>query len=114
MAHKHRMAPADLVASASEVTVQSLVRCIGALTQNPHEVILCGGGAKNIYLAMRLRKLLVPAGTVSIERFDIDATAKAGLTVAVLAAARLDGVPANIPAVTGATRAVLLGSITEV
>ena len=114
MAHKRRMAPADLVACASEVTVQSLIRCIGALTQNPHEVILCGGGAKNIYLAMRLRKLLLPAGTVSIERFDIDAPAKAGLTVAMLAAARLDDVPANIPAVTGAARAVLLGSITEV
>jgi anhydro-N-acetylmuramic acid kinase len=96
------------------LTARSIVQAIRGLTQNPHEVILCGGGARNITLAMRLRQLLVPAGTVSIERFDIDATAKEALSFAMLAAARLDGVPANVPQATGARRPALLGSVTEV
>lgn len=112
-ADKHRLAPPDLLATASELTVQSIAQAVAALTQRPHEVILCGGGAKNIYLAMRLRKLLLPAGTVSIERFDIDATAKEAMSFALLAAARLDDVPANIPQATGAARPALLGSVTQ-
>jgi len=106
--------PADLIATASELTVRSIVAAIGRLTENPHEVILCGGGAKNIYVAMRLRKLLVPASTISIERFDIDATAKEAVSFAMLAAARIDEIPSNVPQATGARRAVLLGSVTKV
>ncbi len=113
MGKKHRLGPADLVATASELTVRSIAGAIARLTQNPHEVILCGGGARNIYLAMRLRQLLTPASTISIERFDLDATAKEALSFAMLAAARIDGVPANIPQATGASGPALLGSVTE-
>jgi len=105
---------ADLLATASELTVQSIVAAIGRLTENPHEVILCGGGARNIYLAMRLRKLLVPASTISIERYDIDVTAKEAVSFAMLAAARIDRIAANVPQATGASRPVLLGSVVEV
>lgn len=114
MAERHRVEPADLVATASELTVRAAARAIAGLTQNPHEVVLCGGGARNIYMALRLRRLLTPASTVGIERFDIDATAKEAVSFAMLAAARIDGVPANVPAATGARRPALLGSITEV
>jgi anhydro-N-acetylmuramic acid kinase len=38
--------------------------------------------------------------------------AKEALAFALLAAATLDGVPSNVPSVTGAKRAVVLGSIT--
>lgn len=113
LAKHHRVSDASLVATASELTIRSIVLAIRGLTQNPHEVILCGGGARNIYLAMRLRQLLVPASTVSIDRFDIDVTAKEAVSFAMLAAARIDGVPANLPSATGATRPALLGSITE-
>jgi anhydro-N-acetylmuramic acid kinase len=38
--------------------------------------------------------------------------AKEALAFALLGAATLDGVPSNVPSVTGAKRAVILGSIT--
>jgi len=111
LARRHRLSPADLLATVSEATVAAIATAIGTLTERPHQVILCGGGAKNIYLAMRLRTLLSPASTVALERHDIDAPGKSALGAALLAAARLDGAPANIPAATGASQAVLLGSI---
>jgi anhydro-N-acetylmuramic acid kinase len=113
IADKHALSPAERICTASELTVRAIARAIGELTQNPHEVILCGGGARNIYMAMRLRAKLLPASTVAIERFDIDATAKEALSFAMLAAGRIDGVPANVPSATGASRPALLGSITE-
>ncbi len=112
LARRYRLGPADLLATVSEATVRSVAAAIGALTERPHEVILCGGGARNVYLAMRLRKLLSPTSTVAAERHDIDAPGKSAADAALLAAARLDGVPANIPAITGAGQPALLGDVT--
>jgi anhydro-N-acetylmuramic acid kinase len=42
----------------------------------------------------------------------VPADAKEALAFALLAAATLDGEPSNVPSVTGAKRAVVLGSIT--
>ncbi len=104
---------ADMISTATELTVRTVVRAIRAMTENPHDVLLCGGGTRNITLAMRLRAALTPASTVPVQRLDVDATALDALAAAVLAAARLDGVPTNIPQTTGAARAVLCGSLTE-
>ncbi len=42
----------------------------------------------------------------------ISGDAKEAVAFALLAAATLDGVPSNVPSVTGAKRSVVLGSIT--
>jgi anhydro-N-acetylmuramic acid kinase len=42
----------------------------------------------------------------------MDPTAREALAFALLGAATLDGVPANLPGATGAARAVVLGCIT--
>jgi anhydro-N-acetylmuramic acid kinase len=107
------IAGADLLATAVELTIETIVRAAAQLTQRPHEVILCGGGARNITLGIRLRDRLSPASTVAMERFDVDAASKDAFNAAALTAARLLNLPANIPQVTGARQAVRLGSITE-
>lgn len=112
-ARNQRISPPDLVATACELTVRLVERGIADLTQNPHEVILAGGGAKNIHLAMRLRQRLSPASTISAERLDFDATAWRAACYAILAAARLDRTAANVAQSTGADKAVVLGSLTE-
>ncbi len=110
MTAKHGVAPADLPATVAEMTVRAIVAAIDQLPENPHEVLLAGGGSRNIHLAMRLRRLLTPASTVGVERFDLDGPAKTALDAAVLAAARIDGIAGNVPATTGGKRAVL-GSV---
>ncbi len=101
----------DLLATALELTVQLITRAVDSLTQRPHEVILCGGGSRNITLGIRLRERLSPASTVALEWFDVDGASKDAFNAAALAAARLLEIPANIPQVTGAGKAVLLGGV---
>ncbi|NLF30489.1 MAG: hypothetical protein GX591_06340 [Planctomycetes bacterium] len=104
---------ADMISTATELTVRSVAQAVAAMTENPHDVLLCGGGTRNITLAMRLRSALTPASTVPVQRLDFDATALDAVAAAILAAARLDRVPTNIPQTTGAARPALCGSLTE-
>ncbi len=81
------------------------------------EIILCGGGAKNATLCRSLQSNL--AGDVQLassaitttDDYGIPAQAKECVSFAMLAAACVDRVPANLPQVTGAKRRVVLGQI---
>ena len=109
---KHGCGGADMLATAAELTARTVAQGVAAMTERPHEVILSGGGAMNIHLAGRIRRLLNPSGTVTVEKFGISMRAKNALCMAVLAAARLAGVSAHCPAATGAARQAVLGSVT--
>ncbi|HSW45748.1 MAG TPA: anhydro-N-acetylmuramic acid kinase [Phycisphaerae bacterium] len=77
------------------------------------EMILCGGGAKNPVLTGFLAECLRNVTIRPIDSFGIPAQAKEALSFAMLAAARVDGVPADLPRVTGATRPAVLGHLTS-
>lgn len=81
------------------------------------EIILCGGGAKNRTLVRQLTDL-VNGGRrrvtiTTTEDYGIAAQAKEGLSFAMMAAAFMDRVPANLPRVTGARRRVILGQVCD-
>ncbi|HPF39167.1 MAG TPA: anhydro-N-acetylmuramic acid kinase [Phycisphaerae bacterium] len=81
------------------------------------EVILCGGGHRNATLVRMLgeqlaaMELAAGARITSTDDYGIPAQAKEGLSFAMLAVARTDGAPANLPQVTGARQGVLLGNV---
>lgn len=83
------------------------------------EVILCGGGAANPVLIRMLTEELaqtfdVRVGEIAMTTMaehGIDPQAKECVSFAMLAAACMDGVPANLPQVTGARRRVVLGKL---
>ena len=84
------------------------------LPQLPDEVILCGGGADNPTLTRMLTEELASLNSPIIKRIDdfgIPNKSKEAASFAILAAATLDGIPANLPSVTGASRPTLLGTI---
>ncbi len=110
MAGKHRLDAAGLLTTVTELTARVAARDVLALTERPHEVILAGGGALNIHLAGRIRKLLSPCSTYTAERYGLDLRGHTATAAAMLAAARLDGFPAHCPRASGADEAVLLGS----
>lgn len=111
MARKHRCGGADLAATVTELPARSVAEAVLLLTERPHQVVLSGGGARNITLARRLREILSPSSTVTSEKFGVPAAAHQAVACAVLAAARLDGVQAHCYPATGARRAVTLGAI---
>lgn len=112
MAQKHDCSGADLISTAAELTARTIVQAISALTERPHEIILTGGGAMNIHLAGRIRTLLSPCSTYTVEKYGYGIRAQQAICYAILAAARLDAISAHCPAATGAEKPTTLGTVT--
>lgn len=105
----------DLVATAAELTVESIARACERFLPPPaahREIVVSGGGVRNPHLMARLAERLAPAQVVSSGEYGLPPDAKEAIAFALLAYAFLEGVPANLPAATGAVRPVLLGSLT--
>ena len=78
----------------------------------PDELIVSGGGVHNATLMDLLRQPLGAIPVLRTDDFGIPSEAKEAVAFALLGAATLDGEPSNVPAATGASRAVVLGSVT--
>jgi anhydro-N-acetylmuramic acid kinase len=111
LAGKHRCKAGTLLATVTELTARTVEKAVLSQTERPHEVILTGGGALNIHLAARIRKLLSPCSTYSCERYGLGVRAHGATAAAVLAAARTDGHPAHCHNATGAAKPVVLGAL---
>jgi anhydro-N-acetylmuramic acid kinase len=102
----------DLLATACYLTAKTICDAISTLPTRPDELIISGGGTQNPVIMRNMSELLPDVPVLTADNFGIDQAAKEALAFALLGAATLDRVPANVPTVTGATRAVILGSIT--
>jgi anhydro-N-acetylmuramic acid kinase len=101
----------EKLASACIMAGQGIMLNLSHLPAKPQEIIVSGGGVHNA----RLLKEIAGHTKLPLRRadeFGIPSDAKEALAFALLGAATLDGVPSNITPVTGAKRAVVLGSIT--
>ncbi|MFO7768081.1 MAG: anhydro-N-acetylmuramic acid kinase [bacterium] len=109
-------APADLAATAAALTAEATARAVEehlpAEDPSALEVVCSGGGVYHPVMMEELTERLAPARLVPSDREGIPPLAKEAMAFALLAWAHLEGVPAGMPAVTGARRAVLLGSLT--
>jgi anhydro-N-acetylmuramic acid kinase len=80
--------------------------CAGA-----RRLIVCGGGAKNRALMRRLAELAAPAAVETSDRHGIDPQLVEAMAFGWLAKRALDSQPGNLPSVTGARGARVLGAI---
>lgn len=108
----------DVLATLSEFTARSLALNYDRyLSSAPDTVVLCGGGAQNSFLVSRIaaavRRLNPAAQVLSSGELGWPAQAIEAAAFALLAFRRWRGLPGNIPATTGARRAVCLGQITR-
>jgi anhydro-N-acetylmuramic acid kinase len=102
----------DRLATLTELTVASIVHSYRQfLPQMPEEVLLCGGGSRNLYLRQRLQAELISADVSTTDEVGIDGDFKEAIAFAVLAYWRVKEIPGNLPQVTGATKPVLLGDV---
>jgi anhydro-N-acetylmuramic acid kinase len=105
---------ADLLATAAAFTIESVSRAVAAFLPPPAEsrqVVVAGGGARNPILLEGLRRRMAPAETLLSDDLGLPAEAREAAAFAVLADAHLYGVSAVLPAVTGAGRATVPGSL---
>lgn len=106
------LSPADCLATLTELTAASIAQNYQAfLPQLPTQVFLCGGGSQNLYLRRRLQHLLAPISVSTTDDQGISSNYKEAIAFAILAFWRRQGTPANLPSVTGARKAVMLGEI---
>jgi len=77
----------------------------------PNEIIVSGGGVHNKTLLIFLQELFPQTNIVPIDEFGTSSDAKEAIAFALLANETLCGNPSNVPSVTGANRATILGKI---
>ncbi len=110
----------DILATATALTARSIADAVrrfvlGAQAgkHSYREMILSGGGTKNLTILRMLRESLSPLGLqlrVSDE-FGLPSQAKEAVAFAVLAYDTWNCRPSNVPSATGANRAAVLGKI---
>jgi anhydro-N-acetylmuramic acid kinase len=109
---KEDLNQADCLATLTELTVASVVDSYRSFSpQMPDEILLCGGGSRNIYLRQRLQAELTSAQILITDEVGINGDFKEAIAFAVLAYWRYHGIPGNIYRVTGASQPRLLGDI---
>ena len=105
--------PDDLFATLAELTVESVARAAERFfPAAPERWILCGGGARNPALVRALAARLAPAQLDTTDAHGVPSDALEAIAFAVLGACASRGEPSNLPAATGASRAVCLGTVT--
>ncbi len=106
----------DTIATATAFTAYSIAQAYKdfVIPLIPiQSVIVCGGGAKNKTLLRLLQNYLPPGiGVQTSDELGIPDQAREAMAFALLGHESLMGKPANIPAVTGAKKSVILGTIT--
>lgn len=105
--------PADLMATAVALTARSVAGAIHHfVTPAPARVIASGGGVRNPALMRALADALTPVPLETTATYGLDPDAKEAVLFAVLAHEWANGVATGLPAVTGASRAAMQGSLT--
>lgn len=116
---KRSRRPEDALATATALTAESIARGYeqyvhGAMGVCPVDYVISGGGAKNATLVKMLAKALQPFHcTIKTSAdFGLPAEAKEAVAFALLAWQTIHRQPGNLPAATGAKKAVVLGQVT--
>lgn len=103
----------DVLCTAAHFVARATVDALHRFVPwTPGRVLLSGGGVRNGFLWRLLEQYLAPVTLNKTDEFGVPSEARKALAFAALAALTLDGVPGNLPAVTGASGPRLLGSFT--
>ena len=116
---KHSSNPEDALATATALTAETIARSYAQFVRpkmkgRDVDFIVSGGGARNKTLVAMLAARLEPMGCTlaTSEKFGMPAEAKEAAAFALLAWHTWHRLPGNVPAATGAKRAVVLGQVT--
>ncbi|MEC4983390.1 MAG: anhydro-N-acetylmuramic acid kinase [Oscillatoria sp. PMC 1068.18] len=108
----YQLSPADWLATLTELTVASIVHSYrNFLPLMPNEVLLCGGGSHNLLIKKRLQTQLASIEVLTTDDVGLNSDYKEAIAFAVLAYWRQRQQTGNLPQVTGAKTAELLGEI---
>ncbi len=102
----------DVQATLLEFTAQSITHEVQKFSQDKiNELLVCGGGAQNPLLMMRLAELLPDWQLDNTLKYGIDSDYMEAMAFAWLAHQTMHQQAGNLPAVTGASQTTVLGAI---
>lgn len=108
------LAHEDIVATATAFTAHSIARAYKDFIF-PHcviaEVIVSGGGARNLTLLSMMQELLPEQAILVSDELGISGDAKEAILFALLGNDCIHGVPNNLPSATGAERLTVMGKL---
>ena len=108
-----RLSDADLVATATAFTAESIAQAYRDFAPSPiDEIYLAGGGAKNPTLVELIRARVAPTQVYQHDALGLLPDAKEAVLFAVMAYETIHGRPGNLPSCTGAQHPVVMGDIT--
>lgn len=102
--------PEDVQHTLSRLTAELIVDAIIKSNVSPDRVLVCGGGIHNQFLMENLNDC-ANCRVESTLKYGVDPDWVEAGAFAWLAKQRIEGLPGNIPTVTGASRSMVLGSI---
>ena len=102
---------ANIQKSLLMLTVRSIENAIKLHAPDAQEILVCGGGVHNTTLMSELSSSLSSAKVTSTGEYGLDPDWVEAAAFAWLARQTLLGLPGNLPSVTGAVRADILGGI---
>ncbi len=102
----------DVLSTFTHLTAITVFNSV--LPFKPDEIILTGGGLRNIFMNRLINNLFAPKGIAvkDVSIYGIPYNAKEAVSFAILGYLTLKRLPGNLPSVTGADRGVILGNIT--
>lgn len=107
----NEMNTADVQSTLCDLTATSIIRAINQYTDNTDEIFICGGGTHNKELVRRLQAITkCPVKTT--EALGVLPDWVEAMAFAWLAYRHKHQLTGNLPSVTGANHAVILGKIT--
>ncbi len=109
---EERQRARDLIATATALTARSIAEAYTRWLPDVAEVFVNGGGSRNPLLMATLGDLLAPVPVAPLDDAGVNARAKEAMAFALMAHDTLAGLPANVPAATGAHRPAILGTLT--
>lgn len=114
LALHHDLKNEDIIATATALTVATVwqgAELLQASRGNLEELIVSGGGAQNPVMMAGLQEKFAPAQVITTNILGVPSEAKEAILFALLANETASGNPGNVPSVTGATAATVLGKI---
>ncbi|AWS51440.1 MULTISPECIES: anhydro-N-acetylmuramic acid kinase [Providencia] len=110
LAHFPSISVDDVQATLCELTAASIAEQV-LLCGGCERLIVCGGGAKNIFLMQRMAALLPGIEVAPSDKFGLSGDDMEALAFAWLAARTISGLSGNLASVTGASQETVLGAI---
>ncbi|HVB87766.1 MAG TPA: anhydro-N-acetylmuramic acid kinase [Candidatus Dormibacteraeota bacterium] len=111
---QHRSRPEDLVRTATVFTSLSIAYAFRRFIMpraKVDELIITGGGARNLLIVAQLAAAIPGVEILSADRFGVPVEAKEAFAFAILAYETYHRRANNLPSATGARRPVILGKI---